>query len=307
VEKRVRGGKGKIRFRRVTLEKIKGVLDYRLELMENETPEHLQKLLDDLPFESLETMSIKPSEEQDLGELLAAREALRELPCDACEHFRDCHTSKNRELRKILGSLADLPQKYIERGGGLWISFKRYLRFLKETGFVDGEDHLTPDGLWASKLRLDHPLLIAEAIRKGAFEAVSPEVLSGCIAPFVWDRVQDLELKIHSPINLGEVEGAFSHVMGGIENIRRLKMKRGFENPQILFWPSASLYLWAKGVPWNRLISAIPVDEGDMASLIVRTADHLRQVTNLRESHPALACTAETAIGLILREPVFLT
>jgi hypothetical protein len=51
------------------------------------------------------------------------------------------------------------------------------------------------------------------------------------------------------------------------------------------------------------LLLAIPIDEGDMASLIVRTADHLRQVTNLRETHPELALTAEEAINSILREP----
>jgi hypothetical protein len=50
----------------------------------------------------------------------------------------------------------------------------------------------------------------------------------------------------------------------------------------------------------------IPVDEGDLASLIVRTADHLRQVTNLSETHPDLTSTAGTAIEQILREPVFI-
>jgi hypothetical protein len=50
----------------------------------------------------------------------------------------------------------------------------------------------------------------------------------------------------------------------------------------------------------------IPIDEGDLASLMVRTADHLRQVTNLRETHPDLADTARTAIENILREPVFI-
>jgi hypothetical protein len=53
-------------------------------------------------------------------------------------------------------------------------------------------------------------------------------------------------------------------------------------------------------------MSAIPVDEGDMTSLIVRTADHLRQMSNLAESHPDLAATAEKAITLILREPVYI-
>jgi superfamily II RNA helicase len=96
-------------------------------------------------------------------------------------------------------------------------------------------------------------------------------------------------------------------VIESIQEIRRLKTKRGFENPPILFWPAAALFLWAKGVPWETLLSYIPVDEGDMASLILRTADHLRQVTGLKESHPELVSIAHTAIEVILREPVLIS
>ena len=103
-------------------------------------------------------------------------------------------------------SLRSLAFQMEGEGGGVWVSFKRHLRFLKETGFVDEMDRLTPDGFWASKLRLDHPLLIAEAIRKGAFSQVSPEITAGCIAPFVWDRVQEVELKIESPVDLNACE-----------------------------------------------------------------------------------------------------
>jgi superfamily II RNA helicase len=122
----------------------------------------------------------------------------------------------------------------------------------------------------------------------------------------VWDRVQELELKIESPVDLKACEEAFEEVLNSIEEMRGLKVKRGFENPPIFFWPAAALYLWAKGVPWQRLLSIIPIDEGDMASLIVRTADHLRQVTNLEGSHPRLASMAYRAIKQILREPVFI-
>jgi hypothetical protein len=41
-----------------------------------------------------------------------------------------------------------------------------------------------------------------------------------------------------------------------------------------------------------------------MASLIVRTADHLRQVGNLGETHPDITAIAGEAIALIQREPV---
>jgi len=50
----------------------------------------------------------------------------------------------------------------------------------------------------------------------------------------------------------------------------------------------------------------VPVSEGDMASLVMRTADHLRQVVSLKDTHGDLAAIATEAVGLILREPVYL-
>jgi hypothetical protein len=46
------------------------------------------------------------------------------------------------------------------------------------------------------------------------------------------------------------------------------------------------------------------MDEGDLAMIILRTADHLRQIEALSQTHPQLAASAEQAIRLLLREPV---
>lgn len=187
----------------------------------------------------------------------------------------------------------------------LWISFGRHLKFLKKTGFVDYSDHLTPDGVWASKLRLDQPLLIAEAIRKKGFDDLSPEALAGCIALFVWDRELDVEIRVGKQPVLDEIYEAVKNLSRSMEVIRGQKEKMGFDNPPILIWPAIALFLWARMVSWEQLMIHIQVDEGDMASIIMRTADHLRQITNLSETHPKLASTAHKAIERILREPVY--
>jgi ATP-dependent RNA helicase HelY len=189
----------------------------------------------------------------------------------------------------------------------LWSSFNRHLRFLKETGFVDGGDRLTADGDWAAKLRLDQPLLIAEAIRRGALDNISSTLLAGGLAPFVWDRVQEVDLRTQERVSLTNIETLFKRILRQIAEIRRLKGKKGFDIPPIPFWPAGALFMWAKGISWEQLLAWVRVDEGDMASLIMRTADHLRQVTNLRETHPRLAGVAEEAIERILREPVYIS
>jgi superfamily II RNA helicase len=234
----------------------------------------------------------------------AKEPALERLPCEGCRHAVLCHEDKRSEVTGLLRALRSLGGHGSEMRAVPWLNFKRHLRFLKETGFVDSEDRLTADGEWASKLRLDHPLLIAEAIRKGGFAGLSPPAMAGCLAPFVWDRFLDRDLVVEAPRSLSEMWQAFERMLELIEGTRVLTTKRRFENPEIFFWPASALFLWAKGRSWEEVLSTAPVDEGDVTSLITRTADHLRQMTNLKESHPGLAATAEKAIAQVLREPV---
>ena len=48
----------------------------------------------------------------------------------------------------------------------------------------------------------------------------------------------------------------------------------------------------------------IGIADGDFAMLITRTADNLRQIASLKESHPETASLAFDAMETILREPV---
>jgi superfamily II RNA helicase len=301
----LRTKKGRIHLRNVPLDRIRRVFDSRLTLPADASLARLQELFDAVEVENLKAVEITiPEEETRTVSSGRSAETTATLNCVGCAHLEACHLSKKKGVKRALEEFQRLEPQIEGIRGGLWLSFKRHMRFLRETDFVTADDQLTADGYWASKLRVDQPLLIAEAIRKGAFQGRSPEILAGSIAPFVWDRIQEVELAGESPTGLGDMEAAFDGILGAIGDIRRLKTIRGFESPPIQFWPAAALFLWAKGIGWETLLSFAPADEGDMASLIVRTIDHLRQVRNLMESHPGLAATAATAIDLLSREPV---
>ena len=263
------------------------------------------------PYEVLENIEKRAELQKQIKRLTGAElhkvmQRLSSLPCESCKYLKTCHRKRKSLLRILLRDLRSIAIQMDGMGSGLWPGFKRHVRFLKETGFVDEMDRLTPDGYWAAKLRLDQPLLIAEVIRKGILDGVDPEILAGGLAPFVWDRTQEVELRINrGTFDLVELQGIFNSILDSIEPIRALKNKRGFESPQVLFWPAAALFVWAKGLPWSQLLDFAPVDEGEMASLIMRTADHLRQVADLKETHPELAAVAEEGTELILREPVY--
>ncbi|NLA74429.1 MAG: DEAD/DEAH box helicase [Deltaproteobacteria bacterium] len=228
------------------------------------------------------------------------------LLCKGCRSLSSCNIKTNKPLRKALANFKSSSFMLSRMGETQWINFKRHLRFLKDTGFADEAGRLTQDGEWASKLRIDQPLLIGEAIRQGGVNGASPAVMAGLTALFVWDREQEVETRLGSIDRLDIMIDAYDTLISSMEQIIQYMDRRGFSYPQIMFWPGAALFLWAEGTPWEILLKNIPISEGDMASLIVRTADHLRQMLNLEETHPILAATARNAMGLILREPVFL-
>ena len=294
--------RGQWRLNRVDSRHIRSILDFRVEVREEDPPEKVRSLLASIPLENLRELQTHAPQKEEAE----VRGETPSLPCEACVHQAICHGHEKGELRNLLREFRVLVERMGGEGEGLWLSFKQHVRFLKETGFVDEEDRLTQDGLWASKLRLDHPLLIAEAIRKGAFSDASPEIVAGCLAPFVWDRAIEMDFRIESPLDLRKLETSFQRTLDLIEALSRLQVSRGFKSPQIYFWPCAALFLWASGLPWKSLLTVIPVDEGDLTSLIARSADHLRQVANLSETHPDLSSVAARAVDLILREPVYI-
>jgi superfamily II RNA helicase len=184
----------------------------------------------------------------------------------------------------------------------LWQDFLRHLDFLKATGYVTPQNELTPDGKWASQLRVDQPLLIAEGFRKGLFPQSDPDVLAAIIACFVNDRETDdrVSPKLIPPA----LVNAFLEVTKGLAGFAGKMSKRNFEVRPLLLRPAAIVCAWAGGLSWDSILRAAEIEEGDLATLILRTADNLRHIRNLKDVFPEAAATAGKSIEQILREPV---
>ncbi len=184
----------------------------------------------------------------------------------------------------------------------LWRDFLRHLKFLKATGFVSIEDELTPDGNWASQLRVDQPLLIAEGFRKEIFPQQNSDLLAAMVASFVNERETDDRIKkewVPDPLNR-----AFSKLSKGLRPFAGKMIKSGFEVRPLYFRPAVAVFAWALEEPWEHVLKIAEVEEGDLAMLILRTADNLRHIRNLKDVFPDAAATAAEAIDKILREPV---
>ena len=184
----------------------------------------------------------------------------------------------------------------------LWQDFVRHLDFLKETGYATQSGRLTADGIWASQLRVDQPLMIAEGLRHGIFPDNDPALLAAVTALFVNERESD-EI-IDKAFMSKALVNTFFDVKKNLSSFSAWMSKKGFENRPLILQPAATLYAWASGLPWEKVLTIAKMEEGDLAILILRTADNLRHIRTLKDVFPETASEAATAIDLIMRYPV---
>ncbi len=185
----------------------------------------------------------------------------------------------------------------------LWDDFLDHMDFLILEKFLTDDGELTQDGLWASKLRIDSPLLVAQSIRKNLLPQNDPALLAAIIGSFVNEKEfkDDILYTKALPKNLKQ---AFLDARQGLKPFAIEMLKKGFHAPNLFIQPSILLYSWAHDEPWENIVSSPEYGPGDFARLSLRTADNLRQISKLEDTFPVIAKTAKKAMSLILKEPI---
>jgi superfamily II RNA helicase len=187
-------------------------------------------------------------------------------------------------------------------GANLWEDFLDHLDFLQATGFVDRKNRLLEDGRWAAQLRIDLPLMVAEGLRRRIFPQEDPVLMAAMMASFVNEKETDE--KISSLGTPKRLKKSFLKVRKGLHGFARHMVISGFAVRPLYLKPAAIVFAWASGESWNRVVATGRVAEGDLAMLVMRTADNLRHIRALKKVFPEAASSAAKAIELLLREPV---
>ncbi len=304
--------RGRLPKQWLRLEKVVSLLNACFDLAASDTPEHLLESVLTTPLDSHAMLEIKeplPYPEQEVWETLKARveeiqAAIAAHPCGQCPHLGKCEPQKRSRFKENINKVLSLRHRLNNVTDQLWNEFNRHFNFLKEEGYLNEAGLLSADGIWASQLRLDQPMMIAESIRRDVFPHDDPAMLAGLIAPFVSDRDNHGEQLERLRLPNQTLAQAFAEMVSALQPLRHRLRQQGFVVSPLSFWPAAAIYFWVSGASWEELAEVSGLDEGDLAMLIYRTADSLRQLEGLNWSHPRLATSATQAIQLLLREPV---
>ncbi len=308
------GKSSKIRLYWVRVEKVSEIINKPVELpMEagRKFPESWTKRVREFCNDSsfLNVDDLEPDKTGEKWRELSAKslevkQLLDKLPCFNCGLRSTCVEGRRSKLRKLIKKSMVYEKQLHAIQYHLWNEFQRHLELLKTEGYVTTDGELTSDGKWASRLRLDQPLLVSECIRTNVFPDNDPVLLSALMAPFVNDRRSDKSADYAGYRANGKLYRRFSRLTKRLNPLIRRLNREGFPCQPLSFWPALTIYLWASGESWDETRLECGIDEGDLAMLIFRTADNLRQLTALADTHPELADCAEEAISLLLREPV---
>lgn len=184
----------------------------------------------------------------------------------------------------------------------IWQPFERCARVLHHFGYLDfTAEQVTVRGQWLADLRLDHPVLVGEALSNGLFDELDTMHTAALTAALTADSERDYgELPLSN--DLVTLLARFEEIA---YQVATEEWRHNIEPaPEINFSAAATAAHWAEGADWKDLVEQTRAEEGDLVRMLSRTGEALLQIAGLRHSHPAAAAIAARTADAILREPV---
>lgn len=184
----------------------------------------------------------------------------------------------------------------------IWLPFEHRAKVLDYLGYLDfSAQKVTESGKWLADVRVDRPLLVGEALKKGLFEKLETTQIAGLMAALASDPDREYG-GLHLSDKILDVLTEFENTVFEVSNV---EWKFGVEPmPEMNFSAAATAEAWAEGAKWNDLVRNTKAEEGDLVRLLSRTGEALMQVASLKDSHQESAQKARLTSEIILREPI---
>ena len=160
---------------------------------------------------------------------------------------------------------------------------------------------VTENGKWLADLRVDRPLLVGEAMRRGLFENLEVKQFAGLMAALAADSDRNFG-ELYLSDKLLDTLGKAEEIIFDVSNV---EWKNGVEPaPEMNFSAAATVETWADGISWSDLVYETKAEEGDLVRLLSRTGEALMQLSYLKESNAQAAAMARKTADVIMREPI---
>ena len=184
----------------------------------------------------------------------------------------------------------------------IWLPFENRAKVLHHFGYLDfAAQKVTERGKWLADVRVDRPLLVGEALRHGLFEKLETKHIAALMASLAADSDRNYG-ELHLSDEILDILTKFEDI---IYEVSSAEWKNGVAPAdEINLSAAAAAEHWADGADWQDLVYRTKAEEGDLVRLLSRTGEALKQISQLKESHPKAAQMARTTAEILLREPI---
>ncbi|MDW5325878.1 DEAD/DEAH box helicase [Plantactinospora sp. KLBMP9567] len=232
------------------------------------------------------------------------RAELRRHPCHGCPD-REEHARWAERRRRLERDTAELRQRVSGRTGSLTRTFDRVCGILTARGYLSEAGEVTDAGRMLGRIWTEADLLVAECLRRGVWDGLSPAELAAAVSVVVYEARRDTDERASMP--RGPVSDAVGETQKIWAELESDEAARGLEvtrEPDLGFvWP---VYRWARGEALAKVLASGHNLDGDMpAGDFVRWArqvvDLLGQVADSAGASVELRGTARQAMATINR------
>lgn len=192
--------------------------------------------------------------------------------------------------------------------GASWVCFQEMVDILVKFGALDKNDlSVRPLGEVAREIRGSNELWLAACLMHPAVQGLRPAPLAGLIAGLIASESMGSRPNIYVGYPPSqEVLLAATELEDLREDLAALQMSTTSVtcSLQVDLRFSGLVEAWAAGAGWFEVCRDTSLDEGDLARLLGRTADLLRQIIFIAHVLPGVKDNAKAALRSMNRSPI---
>lgn len=268
-DKAVVGLAKQIRRNKEAMEKLELEVDCHLGdfLSYGEIRSQIRELESSVDFKSKKTRATVEIEIQSL------RHSMRHHPCHDCPE-RESHARVTERIDRLRRESKGLSERVDNRTHVIARRFDLIKVMLERFGYIENQ-LITPAGKLLSKIYGETDFLVAEVIRSGMLEALSPAELVSVVSCFQFEARKESEPKIPR----GAVAEVLTQVMEKWREIHEEELDLRLEplrDPDFGFcWAS---HRWASGHSLSAILKGTELTVGDFVRSMKQIIDLMRQI-----------------------------
>lgn len=226
-------------------------------------------------------------------EIFSIRKRMKSHPSHSCPD-RESHARFSERAHRIQREIDGLTERINTRTNVIAKRFDRIKLILDQLGYIK-QGEISQSGKLLAKIYGETDLLIAESIREGVFNQLSPTDLVAVISVFVYESRAEENAKIPRG-DISEALTKISKIYGRVFNLENDHNLEPMRAPDFGFcWPARA---WASGQSLTSVLKDSDLTVGDFVRNMKQIVDLLRQ---LRGAVPELQPIIEDSLKKIDR------